>query len=135
MRNGSVKVSQGFTTDHVQAGKVLRLPQGIPGDNGSPYFALADLVKRWPSSAPANRRVVLMLSDGIDRYWGSSIPDDPWEDAAINDALKRGVMVYTIYLRDAGRYDRRSWPTLMGVRYCCWFMSKTSIRFMPALLR
>jgi hypothetical protein len=37
--------------------------------------------------------------------------DDPYVDAAIRDALKEGVMVYSIYLRGAGLYGRSDWVT------------------------
>jgi hypothetical protein len=58
--------------------------------------------------------VVLMLTDGIDPYWGTSTMDDPYLDAAVSDALKNGVMVSSIYLRGAGLYGRNSWVTTFG---------------------
>ncbi len=48
MRNGTPNLVQNFTSDHAQAAKALRLPAGIGGSNGSPYFCLSDLVKHWP---------------------------------------------------------------------------------------
>jgi hypothetical protein len=107
MRNGSVASPQAFTADHQQAANAARLPQGQAGVNGSPYFALADLVKHWPSKEPAGRRAVLMFTDGVDRYYGDATVDDPYLDAAIHDALRNGVMVYSIYLRGAGLYGHR----------------------------
>lgn len=114
MRNGSFALTQPFTAEHRKAAEALRLPMAIPGENGSPYFALSDLVKHWPSQQAANRRAVLMLTDGVDRYWGATVLDDPYMDEAIDSALKRGVMVYSIYLRGAGAYDRRGRVTLFG---------------------
>ena len=111
MRNGTVGAIQPFTTDHQKAAEALRLPLGIPGANGSPYFALSDLVKHWPSKQETGRRVVLMLTDGVDRYWGSMVMDDPYVDAAIQNALKQDVMVYSIYLRGAGFYGRSGFTT------------------------
>jgi hypothetical protein len=111
MRNGTAALSQAFTADHDKAADSLRLPQSIPGGNGSPYFALSDLVKHWPSQQSTGRRAVLMLTDGVDRYYGASIVDDPYVDTAIHDAQKQGVMVYSIYLRDAGGYDQGGWVT------------------------
>ena len=67
MRNGTAVLAQSFTTDHHEAASHIRLPEAMPGENGSPYFALGDLVKHWPSQA-ASRRAVLMLTDGVDRY-------------------------------------------------------------------
>jgi len=93
----------------------LRLPEAIPGGNGSPYFALSDLVKHWPSKEPTSRRAVLMLTDGVDRYDGTmSGMEDPYVEAAIHDALKDGVMVYSIYLRGSGIYGRGNWTTTVA---------------------
>lgn len=102
MRNGAAAIAQGFTTDHEKAASSLRLPLAAPGENGSPYFALSDLAKHWPSKESVGRRVVLMLTDGVDRYYDNSIVDDPNVDASIHDALKQNLIVYSIYLRDAG---------------------------------
>jgi len=110
-RNGTFGLVQDFTADHEKAAHALRLPDAIPGGNGSPYFALSDLAKHWPSKESTNRRAVLMLTDGVDRYYGTADIDDPYVDEAIHDALKESVMVYSIYLRDAGAYDRRDWVT------------------------
>jgi len=104
MRNGTFGLAQAFTADHEIAASALRLPMASPGENGSPYFALSDLAKHWPSKEATDRRVVLMLTDGVDRYYGSEIIDDPYVDAAIHDALKDGLLVYSIYLRGAGLY-------------------------------
>jgi hypothetical protein len=111
MRNGTFGPVQDFTLDHEKAASALRLPESIPGGNGSPYFALTDLAKRWPSKQPTNRRAVLMLTDGVDRYYGTPDMADPYVDASMQNALKAGVMVYSIYLRGAGLYDRGSWTT------------------------
>jgi hypothetical protein len=111
MRNGTFALAQSFTADHQKAASALRLPAAIPGENGSPYFALSDLVKHWPSKQSTGRRAVLMLTDGVDRYDGTADIDDPYVDAAMHDALKEGVMVYSIYLRGAGNYGRSGWVT------------------------
>jgi len=109
MRNGTFALAQGFTADHQKAANALRLPEAIPGENGSPYFVLSDLAKHWPSSQSTERRTVLMLTDGVDRYYDAAVVDDPYVDAAVQDSLKSGVAVYSIYLRgagDLGRYGR-----------------------------
>jgi hypothetical protein len=111
MRNGTFGLAEPFTADHQKAAGALRLPESIPGGNGSPYFALSDLAKRWPSKESASRRAVLMLTDGVDRYYSGSVMDDPYVDAAIHDAIKEGVMVYSIYLRGAGVYGRGGFTT------------------------
>jgi hypothetical protein len=111
MRNGTFALAQPFTTDHEIAAASVRLPESLPGANGSPYFALSDLARHWPSKQPSNRRAVLMLTDGVDRYFNSADMDDPYVDAAVRDALKAHVMVYSIYLRGAGRYGHGDWVT------------------------
>lgn len=62
------QIVQNLTSDHVQAAKSVRLPFATPGANASPYFSLADLIKRWPETG--TRREVIMVSDGIDRFGG-----------------------------------------------------------------
>jgi len=115
MRNGSAALAEPFTTDHEKAATALRLPLAMPGENGSPYFVLSDLVKHWPSKESTGRRAILMLTDGVDRYYGTANgTEDPYVDAAIHDALKDGVMVYSIYLRGAGLYGRGSWATTIA---------------------
>jgi hypothetical protein len=114
MRNGGFSLAQGFTPDHSKAAHALGLPMGLPGENGSPYFALSDLAKHWPSKEATNRRAVLMLTDGVDRYWGTAVMDDPFVDESIHDVLRAGVTVYSIYLRGAGRYGEGDWVTNMG---------------------
>jgi hypothetical protein len=111
MRNGTVAMAQAFTADHQKAASALRLPESVPGANGSPYFALSDLVKHWPSKESTDRRAVLMLTDGIDRYYDTATIDDPYVDAAIRDAMKESVMVYSIYLRGAGLFGHSRWAT------------------------
>jgi hypothetical protein len=114
MRNGTFALAQAFTADHQKAASALRLPVALPGENGSPYFALSDLAKHWPSKQSTDRRAVLMLTDGVDRYYGAAVMDDPYVDAAIHDTLKEGVMVYSIYLRGAGLYGRSDWVTTVA---------------------
>jgi hypothetical protein len=111
MRNGTFGLAQGFTADHQEAARALRLPASIPGENGSPYFVLSDLAKHWPSKQSTNRRAVLMLTDGADPYYGAADMNDPYVNTAIHDALKESVMVYSIYLRGAGLYGRSDWVT------------------------
>ena len=111
MRNGTFALAQPFTTDHQKAAEALRLPEALPGVNGSPYFALSELVNHWPSKQPMSRQAVLMLTDGVDRYYDNAEIDDPYVDSAVHSALKHGVMVYSIYLWGAGRYGRGAWVT------------------------
>jgi len=115
MQNGTARVEQNPTNDHALAAKSLRLPAGIGGINASPYFSLSDLVKRWPASSA--RREILMVSDGIDRYNAGGNADDPYLDAAIDDALRAGIAVFSIYNPGAGRVGRSGRRTYWGQTY------------------
>jgi hypothetical protein len=115
MQNGIAKVVQNPTSDHALAAKALRLPMGIGGINASPYFSLSDLVKRWPESSA--RREVVMVSDGIDRYYGSGDLQDPYLDAAIDDATRAGIVVYGIYSPGAGHFGHSYWQNYWGQIY------------------
>ena len=118
MRNGTPNLVQNFTSDHAQAAKALRLPAGIGGSNGSPYFCLSDLVRHWPGGDSNVRREVIMVTDGVDRYSGARFdPENPYVRAATSDAQKAGVIVYSIYYRGAGRLDRSALVTDGGQNY------------------
>jgi VWFA-related protein len=118
MRNGTPNLVQNFTSDHEQAAKALRLPEGTAGTNGSPYFCLSDLVKHWPGGDSNVRREVIMVTDGVDRYSGARFdPENPYVRAATSDAQKAGVIVYSIYYRGAGRLDRSLLVTDGGQNY------------------
>jgi hypothetical protein len=115
MRDGTARIEQNLTTDHAQADKALRLPVGLGGVNGSPYFSLSDLVKKWPAGTA--RREVLMVTDGIDRYYGNADPEDPYLTEAIDAAARAGIVVSAIYTPDAGHYGHSYWQTYWGQIY------------------
>jgi hypothetical protein len=107
MGEGSVHVATPFTTEHATAASALRLPMGMAGISASPYFCLSDFVKKWPESqgGPAKARFVMMLTNGVDPYNGStrmSNEDSPYVAAAVSDAQRAGAAIYSIYYRDAG---------------------------------
>lgn len=114
MRNGGFALRQGFTTDHARAADTIRLPVSEPGMNGSPYFALSYLAKHWPSKEQADRRVVLMLTDGVDRYYPTFSTDNPYLQAAEKDAQKAGLLVYSIYMQNAGAYGTSTLGVTLG---------------------
>jgi len=123
MQNGIARILQNPTAEHAQAAKVLRLPLGIGGANASPYFSLSDLVKRWP---PSNaRHEVLMVSSGIDRYYGAGDLLDPYLQAAIDDAGKAGVLVSAIYTPDVGHFGHSYWQTYWGQLYLSQLAERT----------
>ena len=117
MQYGHVVADQGFTTDHVRAASTLHLPGGLAGMSASPYLCLSDFVKNWPgptsdsSSMDRNHpaqhkaRFIMVLTNGVDPYNGSTSvmnQDSPYVAAAIHDAQRAGVAVYSIYFGDAG---------------------------------
>jgi hypothetical protein len=119
MRNGTAQLTGPFTTDHTQASAQLRLPIAAPGVNGSPYFSLRDLLQKWPAPRnPGERREVVMITDGIDRYNGLRYdPSNPYVDAAIRDAIRNRVVVYAIYFHNAGFADRTGAGINSGQNY------------------
>jgi hypothetical protein len=119
MQNGRVVPANempGFTTNHAAAAQSLRIPMGLRGASASPYFCLSDFVKNWPSEAENQSsaqsqhfthkaRIVLMITNGVDPYNGSTNitnQNSPYVAAAVTDAQRAGVPVYSIYYSDAG---------------------------------
>jgi hypothetical protein len=105
MENGRAVFTGPLTLDRAQALKALHLPSGAAGVDSSPYFCLSDLARRWPSQNRAARREVVMLTDGVDNYEHRFDPDDPYVQAAITDSIRAGLVVYSIYWKDLGRFD------------------------------
>ncbi len=118
MQYGHVVAEQPFTADHAQVASTLHLPEGIPGASASPYICLSDFVNHWPGSGASSSsvsgvgvsarnqaRFVLMITNGVDPYNGSTSvmnQESPYVDNAIADAQRAGVAVYAIYFSDAG---------------------------------
>jgi hypothetical protein len=122
MRDGTVTIKQNLTTDHAQAAKALRLPLGDAGASPSPYFSLTDLIKRWPQGNA--RREVLMITDGIDRFYGSG-PSDPYVDQAISAAQRAGIVVFSIYSPGAGHFGHTFWRMNWGQIYLSQLSDET----------
>lgn len=122
MQNGTAKILQTLSSDHAEAATALRLPLGLAGVNGSPYFSLSDLIKHWPESG--DRREVLMVSDGIDRYWGSG-PDDPYVRSSVEQSQRAGVVVFAIYTLGVGHYGHSFWRILWGQNYLSQIADET----------
>lgn len=116
MRNGTVEYTSHFTKDHAQAAKTLRLPIGQAGISGSVYFSLSEVAKKWPG-ANAERREVLMISDGIDRYGFGTGLDDPYVLASIADAQRAGIVVFSIYSSSAGHLGHNFWRNTWGQNF------------------
>jgi hypothetical protein len=104
---GSATMAQPFTADRELALKALRLPLGKIEEASSIYLALADLMNHWPDGH--NRRMVLLISDGIDIFYGirESTPGlNVNLQRAIDAAQKKGVIVDSIFASGASAYSR-----------------------------
>ena len=106
MQNGNAELTGPLSADHNAVLRGLHIPVGLAGSNASPYFCLSDLAKRWPSQDRAARREVVMITDGVDEYNRRYDPDDPYVQAAIQDSVRAHLVIYSIYWRDQGRFDR-----------------------------
>jgi hypothetical protein len=129
MSNAGVNVVQNFTADKDLAVKAIRLPRGNLSTMDSPYLSLISLVKGWPPQKV--RRVVLMVSDGIDRLRGErpetsrlgpnfgpmyhSMPTISVDATSASEVSQRyNVLVFSIYGAGVGRAGRSSWDLQTG---------------------
>ena len=120
MQYGRVAIAAGFTADRNTVAKSIRLPSGIRGVNASPYLCLSDIAKNWPyGGSPAVVRQVLMITDGVDRYFDTRQydPGDPYLNTAIKDAQKNRLIVSSIYYRDTGFVDKGLNGSFVGGSY------------------
>jgi hypothetical protein len=124
MQNGTVSLAQNFTQDHAAAAKSLRLPQGYIGAEASPYFSLQEFIKKWPANPATPRREVLMITSGIDSFYGGGYPD-PYVDAAIHDAQCAGIVVFSIYTPGAGHFEHTYWRIYWGQNYLAQLSEET----------
>lgn len=115
MLNGRAVLAGPLTTDHAAAVHELHLPmQGGAGVDASPYFCLTDLAKNWPSNDAHARREVVMVTDGVDNYNPRYDPEDPYVLDAIKNAVRARLIVYTIYWRNQGAFDRTGYAANDG---------------------
>jgi VWFA-related protein len=104
-RNATAMLAQDFTNDHELAAKALRIPLGTGGAFSSPYLAVLDLMKRWPSSD--DRRSILLISSGIDYFRGDFGFTSPDLTPATERAQKQNINIWSIYAPDSGHRSRR----------------------------
>src|SRR3989442_11211865 len=109
-RNGTAMLAQDFTNNHELAAKALRLPLGT-GAFSSPYLALLDLMKRWPSTT--DRRSILLISSGID-YFRGNFPSSPDVDSTFQRAQKQNINIWSIYAPDAEHRSRGFFRAFRG---------------------
>jgi len=58
-----------------------------------------------------------MVSDGIDRYYGSGDLEDPYLTEAIDNAVRAGIVVSAIYTPGVGHFGHSYWQTYWGQIY------------------
>ena len=103
--SGTLQVSQDFTTDRERAAASLRVVRS--NESGSPYNPYVEVVEalRRFDSQPAGRRLILLISDGLDTshgFRGASPMHSPDLDRAIAEAQRRGVSVFSMYAPTVG---------------------------------
>jgi len=111
MRADSTEIVQNLTPDHAKAANALRLPFGRIAAGASPFLALDDLIKKWPTCCV--RREVVIVSSGVDPLGGFG-PSNPFLDIAIDHAQRAGVIVYAIYTPRAGHGGHSFWRMNWG---------------------
>jgi hypothetical protein len=114
MNAGRTVLSGPLSSDHDRALDELRIPAGVAGSNGSPYFCLSDLAQNWPSKDTGVRREVIMITDGVDNYYPGYSTEDPYLQASIRDSVRAGLVVYSIYTPNRGRADNRRYQSFVG---------------------
>jgi VWFA-related protein len=102
---GSLRVTQDFTTDRNRAADSLRILVGSTSASPfNPYVEVLEALRRFDSQ-PAGRRMVLLVSDGLDvsRGFRNASPSLSMDlDRAIEIAQQRSIAVFTFYAPSAG---------------------------------
>lgn len=102
---GDLSTAQDFTADRERAAKSLRIVRGSQSASPfNPYLGVIATLKKFDSQ-PAGRRMLLLVSDGLDASRGlrSASPTLSVDlDRAIREAQRRGVAVYTMYAPSVG---------------------------------
>lgn len=102
---GSLRIAQGFTTDRACAADSLRV---IAGSGSAapfnPYVEVIEALRRFDSQPP-ERRIILLVSDGLDISRGFS-GGSPWLsldlERAIGEAQRRSIAVFSFYAPAVG---------------------------------
>jgi len=109
--NGTIQAASQFNDDHAAVAKSLRLPIGRFAAYSSIYLSMMDLIKRWP--ATGDRREILLIADGIDRFRGD-FPTSTDLESTITRAETAGIMIHTLYSTGVGRIARNMFRTNLG---------------------
>ncbi|MFY9555758.1 MAG: VWA domain-containing protein [Blastocatellia bacterium] len=97
---GTLQITQDFTIDRARAADSLRIVKSNASSAPyNPYVEVIEALRRFESQ-PAARRIMLLISDGLDTSHGfrSSSPSLSLDlDRAIQEAQRRGVAVFSFY--------------------------------------
>ena len=103
--SGTLQVKQDFTADRASAAESLRIVRSSASSSPyNPYVEVVEALRRFDSQ-PAGRRMILLVSDGLDNSHGfrSSSPRLSLDlDRAIREAQKRSVAVFSFYAPSVG---------------------------------
>jgi len=114
MQNGQARMAGPLSVDHKAVARELHLPAAVVDASASPYFCLSDLASHWPSTDPHARREVVMVTNGVDSYNPRYDPEDPYLLAAIKDAVRAHLVVYSIYWTNTGFFARTGYAAFSG---------------------
>lgn len=113
---GSLAVTQDFTTDSGRAAASLRILRGSSAIPYSPYVELSEGLKRFDSQ-PQGRRVVLLVSNGLDSSRGFQEANPAQSlslSRSIRDAQSRRVAVFSIFAPEIGVEGPNRLGSLLG---------------------
>jgi len=106
---GSLRIRQEFTADRERAAESLRiLISSLTSSAYSPYEEVLDALKHFDSET-AGRRIVLLVSDGLDTSQGlrsASPMMSVYLERAIDEAQRRGISIFTFYAPSVGLTSR-----------------------------
>jgi len=100
MQNGRAVLAGPLSVDRAQTLRSLHLAMG---PTASPYFSLSDLAQHWPSADRHARREVILVTDGVEPYNHGYDPNNSYVQAAIDDSVRAGLVVYSIYWKGRNR--------------------------------
>ena len=105
LTSGSLQVRQQFTGDLEAAARSLRVPRAsVSAAPYNPYVGVVEALRRFDEGGQ-NRRVVLLVSDGLDTARGfdaSTVVNSIDLARAAREAKKRDVTVYSFYAPSVG---------------------------------
>jgi hypothetical protein len=94
---GEIQFAQQPTLNHAQAAKAFRNPAALAMKDSAIYQSVETLSRAWPNNQ--NQRVILLLSSGYDVNEHAGPESTISLKGAVNEAQRRGIVVYSIYAR------------------------------------